>query len=215
MNVDGHHHQFVRHTYTQAIHVHTATPLNNKNQSANLPATLSWTNSTTGRLYIDLARSQPGRKMKIRFIELALETFGYLFVIQYICWVNGSEFPERECCDAIYSSPPDPEPVQPTRSSSTSLTQYDPQAFPNNRTGEFSRNRKTIIFYFHLISSQDFFSWNVDIIQLIGNHFYDIRCSILGIFVVYLMLHYSRLFAVSFYVECGILWEMRLLFKSL
>lgn len=72
--------------------------------------------------------------MKIRSIELAYETFGYLFVIQYICWVNGSEFPERECCDTIFSSPPNPEPVQPTRSS-TSLTQIDSPNIANNRTG--------------------------------------------------------------------------------
>lgn len=74
--------------------------------------------------------------MKIRFIELAFEIFGYLFVIPYICWVNGSEFPERECCDTIFSSPPNPEPVQPTRST-TLLTQIDPQTYANNRTGKY------------------------------------------------------------------------------
>lgn len=73
--------------------------------------------------------------MKIRFIELAFEIFGYLFVVPYICWVNGSEFPERECCDTIFSSPPNPEPVQPTRST-TLLTQIDPQTYANNRTGK-------------------------------------------------------------------------------
>lgn len=74
-------------------------------------------------------------KMKIRVNELAFDTFGYLFVVQYICWVNGSEFPERECCDTIYSSPPNPEPVQPTRSTPT-LTQIDSSAIANNYTGE-------------------------------------------------------------------------------
>lgn len=57
--------------------------------------------------------------MKIRVNDLALDTLGYLFVVQYFCWVNGSEFPERECCDTILSSPPNPEPIQPTRPSIT------------------------------------------------------------------------------------------------
>lgn len=68
--------------------------------------------------------------MKIRVNELALDTLGYLFVVQCICWVNGSEFPERECCDSIYSSPPNPEPVKPTRP-----TQYSSSTITNNNTG--------------------------------------------------------------------------------
>lgn len=56
--------------------------------------------------------------MRIRFNEFALDTLSYLFIVQYI-YVSGSEFPERECCDTIFSSPPNPEPVQPTRSTIT------------------------------------------------------------------------------------------------
>lgn len=62
-------------------------------------------------------------------------------MVQYINWVNGSEFPERECCDTIFSSPPNPEPVQPTRSYITP-TQIVPSTGTNVTTGKsLKRNR--------------------------------------------------------------------------
>lgn len=72
--------------------------------------------------------------MRIRLNELALDTLSYLFMVQYIYWVNGSEFPERECCDTIYSSPPNPEPVQPT---SVTPTQNIPSSATNLTTGKY------------------------------------------------------------------------------
>lgn len=72
--------------------------------------------------------------MRIRLNELALDTLSYLFMVQYIYWVNGSEFPERECCDTIYSSPPNPEPVQPT---SVTPTQIIPSSGTNLTTGKY------------------------------------------------------------------------------
>lgn len=75
--------------------------------------------------------------MKIRFNEFALDTLSYLFMVQYIYWVNGSEFPERECCDTIFSSPPNPEPVQPTRSSIIP-SQFIPSTDDNSTTGELN-----------------------------------------------------------------------------
>lgn len=72
--------------------------------------------------------------MRIRFNELALDTLSYLFMVHLIYWVNGSEFPERECCDKIFSSPPNPEPVQPTRSSITP-TQFIASTDLNSTTG--------------------------------------------------------------------------------
>lgn len=64
--------------------------------------------------------------MKIRVNDLALDTLGYLLVVQYFCWVSGSEFPERECCDTIFSSPPNPEPIQPTRPAITRNIFFSP-----------------------------------------------------------------------------------------
>ncbi|XP_031633145.1 uncharacterized protein LOC116346953 isoform X4 [Contarinia nasturtii] len=72
--------------------------------------------------------------MKIRLNELAVDTLSYLFMVQYIYWVNGSEFPERECCDTIFSSPPNPEPVQPTRST-IAFTNIIPSTAINLTTG--------------------------------------------------------------------------------
>lgn len=72
--------------------------------------------------------------MRIRLNELAVDTLSYLFMVQYIYLVNGSEFPERECCDTIYSSLPNPEPVQPTRPSITP-TQIIPSTITNLTTG--------------------------------------------------------------------------------
>lgn len=73
--------------------------------------------------------------MKIRFKEFALDTLSYLIVVQCTCWlVHGSEFPERECCDTVYSSPPNPEPVQPTRPTPIH-TQIGPSSTSANHTG--------------------------------------------------------------------------------
>lgn len=73
--------------------------------------------------------------MRIRFNEFALDTLRYLFMVQFIYWVNGSEFPERECCDTIFSSsPPNPEPVQPTRSTIIP-TQFIASTDTNSTTG--------------------------------------------------------------------------------
>ncbi|XP_055322734.1 uncharacterized protein LOC129578351 isoform X1 [Sitodiplosis mosellana] len=72
--------------------------------------------------------------MRIRLNELAVDLLSYLFMVQYIYWVNGSEFPERECCDTIFSSPPNPEPVQPTQSTIIH-TQIIPSTATNLTTG--------------------------------------------------------------------------------
>lgn len=72
--------------------------------------------------------------MRIRLNELAVDLLRLLFMVQYIHWVNGSEFPERECCDTIFSSPPNPEPVQPTQSTIIH-TQIIPSTDNNLTTG--------------------------------------------------------------------------------
>lgn len=51
-------------------------------------------------------------------------------VVHCICSVASSEFPERECCDTVYSSPPNSEPVQPT-----SITHILPSSITGNHTG--------------------------------------------------------------------------------
>lgn len=77
--------------------------------------------------------------MRIRLNELAVDTLSYLFMVQYIYWVNGSEFPERECCDfSDFSSPPNPEPVQPTRSTSAHII---PSTITNLTTGKIMNDK--------------------------------------------------------------------------
>lgn len=90
--------------------------------------------------------------MKIRLNELAVDTLSYLFMVQYIYWVNGSEFPERECCDTILSSPPNPEPVQPTRST-VAFTHIIPSTAINLTTGKWrtieKKTNQITVDYYH------------------------------------------------------------------
>lgn len=60
----------------------------------------------------------------------------YIVVVRCICSVSSSEFPERECCDTVYSSPPNSEPVQPT-----SITHILPSSITTNHTGMPMRSR--------------------------------------------------------------------------
>lgn len=70
--------------------------------------------------------------MKFR-VNCSWETLYYIIVIQCIQLVLCSEFPERECCDTLYSSPPNPEPVQPTQPAI--ITQILPSTITANHTG--------------------------------------------------------------------------------
>lgn len=59
-----------------------------------------------------------------------------LFYILALHYALCSEFPERECCDTVYSAVPNPEPA-PT--SPTLLTQVIPSTITVNHTGNYLR----------------------------------------------------------------------------
>lgn len=69
-------------------------------------------------------------KFRVNWTLLDATVCYYIVAIHCMCTVSSSEFPERECCDTVYSSPPNSEPVQPT-----SITHILPSSITANHTG--------------------------------------------------------------------------------
>ena len=64
----------------------------------------------------------------------SLNVLYYIFALHCVRSVLCSEFPERECCDTVYSAIPNPEPA-PT--SPTLLTHIIPSTITANHTGNY------------------------------------------------------------------------------
>lgn len=64
----------------------------------------------------------------------SLNVLYYIFALHCVRSVLCSEFPERECCDTVYSAIPNPEPA-PT--SPTLLTHVIPSTITANHTGNY------------------------------------------------------------------------------